>query len=262
MPPLNLWSKFINGVYKKSSKDMGNALIALGIVGWVFSAAAQIGMICFSKNIDKKEKKFLIPQEVADGVINIGLNVTICLAIKKLADRLLEKGVFVTHRTNQLLPKFIKNMTSVGEILKATNEEFQNMNLFKKNSGTRVSNFYDGWIKILEGKGGDISKNIMEIITKKGIDQNKDKYLNQLKKGLQDYKGFKNGVGVIAAIGGSVLAASVITPFARNKAANYFQKRALDRGKVPIPKTSPHAVGLKTYPIAISNTFKGFGMKY
>lgn len=260
MQPLNLWSKFIIGMYKKSSKDMGNALIVLNAVGWVFSAAAQIGMIVFSKHIDKKEKKFLVPQEVADGVINIGLNVTICKAVKWLGDTLLEKGVFVTHRTSQLAPKFIKDMTSVGETLKATNEKFQNMKLFKKNSGTRISNFYNGWIKILEGNGGELPKDIQDILRDKGITQNNEKYLNQLKKGLQDYKGFKNGVGVIAAIGGSVLAASVITPFARNKAANYFQKRAIDRGKVPIPKTSPPATGLKPYPIPISNTFKGFGI--
>ena len=74
MPKFNLLEK----LWCEYSDDVGKALIHLGAAGWFFSATAQIGMIIKNKDIDKKETRFLGPQETDDGIINVVLYYTIC----------------------------------------------------------------------------------------------------------------------------------------------------------------------------------------
>ena len=119
MPPANLLERFNNYIYKKFSNDMGASLIVLGVAGWTFSALGQLGMIALNKNIDKKEKKFLIPQEIADGVVNVTLFYTICAGIKKAVDSLLESGKILTFRTNNLVKEFRAGQSSVEDLIKA-----------------------------------------------------------------------------------------------------------------------------------------------
>ncbi|MDD3594441.1 MAG: hypothetical protein PHX18_07430 [Candidatus Gastranaerophilales bacterium] len=42
-------------------------------VGWVLSCLAQVGAIIINDKIPSKEKKFLIPQEIMEGVVNVAL---------------------------------------------------------------------------------------------------------------------------------------------------------------------------------------------
>ena len=196
MPPANLLEKFNNYIYKKFAKDMGASLIVLGVAGWTFSALGQLGMIALNKNIDKKEKKFLIPQEIADGVVNVTLFYTICAGIKKAVDSLLESGKILTFRTNNLVKEFRAGQSSVEDLIKAFSEELLAAKLVQKTDGGRISKFYIGMIKLLEGKDISLKDSALlkNILASEKVLQNKDRYINLLKKGYDEFQGYKIGL--------------------------------------------------------------------
>ena len=78
-------------MFDNYSKDSGKLLVHLGALGWVLGSAAQIGAVIGDKNIDKEQKKFLLPQEGADAAVNVAMYYTICDVIKRGADQLVEK---------------------------------------------------------------------------------------------------------------------------------------------------------------------------
>lgn len=256
----NLFEKQLANVFDRYSGDVGDALIHLGAVGWLFSAAAQITMIAKNKDIDKKEKKFLIPQEVADGVINVGLYYTVCKGIKNLGNRLLENCVFITPKTNEFMNNFNNNATSLSEFVKGVSEKINNKKVLENGfTRGRLTNFYKGSIAYIEklvennfnhkyGKPlNDTFSKIKDIKTAENLK-------NEIETALKEFKSFKNGVGVIAAVGASVLACNLITPVARNLTANYYQKKLIERTKKrnPITKTAT------PYILPASKTFNVF----
>ena len=45
----------------------------IAVIGWILSSAAQTCAVIFNNDIPQKEKKFLVPQEILDGIINCTL---------------------------------------------------------------------------------------------------------------------------------------------------------------------------------------------
>ena len=99
MPIVNPYNTLLSKIFNYYAQDVGKSLIHLGALGWFLSAAAQLTMIYRNKDIDKKEKQFLLPQETADGVINVALYYTICQGIKYGCEQLLERGHVFTQRS-------------------------------------------------------------------------------------------------------------------------------------------------------------------
>lgn len=67
-------SNILNGaknLISKCAKNNAMFLFTTAAVGWVLASAAQTIGILTNKKIDKEDKKFLIPQELADGTMNI-----------------------------------------------------------------------------------------------------------------------------------------------------------------------------------------------
>jgi len=227
MPVLDSLRTFSTKTYIKYAQDPGKALLHLGALGWVLSAASQVFMICTSKNIDKDKKKFLIPQEIADGVVNVGLSYTITAAIKSLADNLVEKPVRYTEKTYKTINDFKNNKIPLQEYLKNTVKGFKDTGLIsEKEAKTPLSGFYTGVVKFLENSN----------------DSRKDLLIKDIKAAQTDFKAFKSGVGIIAAIGASVLASSIITPIVRNKVASCFQKKDTKETQVKAPEAQYYAM--------------------
>ncbi len=240
----SLYQRALAQIYKSYSHDVGKALVHMGTIGWLFSALAQVTMIATNKNIEKKEKQFLIPQEIADGAINVGLFFTISKLIKDYADNLVESGKISLETTEQILSKFRNdNQTRsnwVEGIIEKYTESVKNNNtlsaiekkdILKKSKQYRTL-FYEKTIGELEKSAK--SSSLAAIANKNNTTVNKE-LLNLLKHGQKEFHGFKNGVGVIAAIGASVLASNIITPVCRNIVANKFQdkyKKKIDRKPV------------------------------
>lgn len=253
----NMFGKLIANAFERYSGDVGDALIHLGAVGWFFSAAAQITMIAKNKDIDKKEKKFLIPQEIADGAINVGLYYTVCAGIKKIGEKLLENCVFITEETSRVIKKMRNICVSEGEFVNGLSGQLKDKGLVKNSKG-RLTDFFVGSLNYLETMGvkniKDEKCSVKEVFKIANKVRKRTELKLEIESALKEYKSFKNGVGVIAAVGASVLACNLITPIARNITANYYQKKLVERTK----KRNPVVPSSKAYIMAPSKTFNGF----
>lgn len=261
----NLRQCILNKAWKSYSGDVGKSLIHLGAIGWLFSSAAQLAMISTNKDIDKKEKKFLIAQESSDGFINVGLYYTICQCIKKFGENLIEKTKYVTQSTSDIVQTFKNTSVSISEFVNSTAEELRALGIVKKEvSKGNLSDFYKGLRNVFEAKvlgqadlipENSVLKPVVDNILSK---QTAEKTLDMLKDAKNEYAGFKNGVGVLTAVGASVLACNIITPIARNITANYYQKKALERqGKKSAQQDIKH-IPIYNYSLPTSKTFGNF----
>lgn len=261
-----------NGKY---SKDVGVALIHLGAAGWFFSALAQIVMLYRNKDIDKKEKKFLIPQEIADGVINVGLYYTICQSIKTRWDNKIERGERLTKELNSFVRMINPTSTSQHEAITGLAEIFRDYNVTDINNQKQyITNFFEGLKKCVQDPANipQIVKNDKRIDTAlKALAQQGtvEQQLDLIKKAQRNFNAYKNGIGVIAAVGASILACNLITPIARNITANHFQRKLLqerNRWDTPsenkdiIPVAKPPVQTNRVYTIPKSNIFNSFNI--
>lgn len=91
-------------LYDKFSQNPSGMLIITSTVGWILSGFAQIGAVAINKDIPKDQKKFLIPQEICDAVINIGTFF--------LFTRFCDKGIKKLISTGKLLPKPVRDFAN------------------------------------------------------------------------------------------------------------------------------------------------------
>lgn len=90
---MNWTQKTFDKIIKAAqSKDVGKTLAVTGSIGWGLSCLAYTGALVFNKEIPSDQKKFLIPQELADGVINVGLFWVFTNEFNKKAKELVQKG--------------------------------------------------------------------------------------------------------------------------------------------------------------------------
>ncbi len=111
----NPLTPILNYISRNFSKDPSKMLIVTGVMGWTLSSVAQIGAILINPKISKEKKSFLIPQEFADALVNIGMFFLFTQVAKKTVSKLFTTGKFKTASTK----KFIE----------------QNQNLFKDKIG-------------------------------------------------------------------------------------------------------------------------------
>ncbi|MEI8377903.1 MAG: hypothetical protein WCF95_05125 [bacterium] len=104
------------------SKDVGKTLAVTGSIGWGLSCLAYTGALVFNKEIPSDQKKFLVPQELADGVINVGLFWIFTNEFNKKANKLVNEG--------KILPKALKDR--VLEIRKMNSGNIPPLETFEK----------------------------------------------------------------------------------------------------------------------------------
>jgi hypothetical protein len=97
---------FVDWVAKHYGKDTGKMLIHTGVIGWALSAAAQVTAICVNDKIPKKQKMFMVPQEIADALVNIVSFYAITQTCKSFALNLVKSG--------KLLPKNVRNAINLA----------------------------------------------------------------------------------------------------------------------------------------------------
>ena len=100
-----------SAIYAKYSKDPGNMLVHTGVIGWFLSSAAQIFAIAINDKISKKEKMFLIPQEIADAVVN-------CVSFYAVTNSIKSVGKKLTNTAKLRTPAITKLLEERGLILK------------------------------------------------------------------------------------------------------------------------------------------------
>ena len=234
--PSDVVQKVSQYMFDHYSKDNGKLLVHLGALGWVLGSAAQIGVVLGDKSIDKEQKRFLLPQEAADAVVNIGMYYSICEFIKRGADKLVERGVLLTDDVAKAIAKL--NPKNHGAF------DFQNwQNFFTKEE------LKSNLTKLL----GDIDS----ISAFKNLSTDEQAGVKNLAKAaLAKLEDHKDNVGVISAIAASVLACNIVTPYVRNIAASKIQKHVTHEEAVQIRKTQIKENITTINPLPLS--FKAF----
>ncbi len=236
MTASSMIQKVTQYMFDHYSKDSGALLVHLGALGWILGSAAQIGVVLGDKSIDKEQKRFLLPQEGADAVVNIGMYYSICELIKKGGDKLVEKGIVLTDDVTKAISK-------INPFNKENPDYKEWKNLFTKDE------LKNNLTKLLSDADSlDTFKNL-------SLDE-KAQARELVKAALDKLESHKDNVGVISAIVASVLACNVVTPYVRNIVASKIQKHMTHEEAVQIRKTQIKENLTTINPLPLS--FKAF----
>lgn len=243
--PLSDWiTKGTTRVWENYSNEPAKALLHLGAIGMVLSSIAQTFMLATNKDIDNDKKKFLIPQELTDGVVNVGLCYTITAAIKKFADSLVEKGHIIGEKTHSFIMEHKNNTDTLENHIKALTRDFDFNKISEKLPYGKkyMSGYYNGFEKFLneldfikineDGYDGILKDSIKYFDTESKAED----LLKVLKDSKKEFEKLKNFTSITATIIGSVIASSIMVPIVRNKVANGQQKKTLEKNRKPRPQ--------------------------
>jgi hypothetical protein len=97
MAATNAFTKIANtfksAVFQRYADHTDKFLTDTAAIGWFLASAANMCGVMFNKKIDPKDKKYLIPQEMADGITNVGLFYLLTNSLIKGSKKAFEKGV-------------------------------------------------------------------------------------------------------------------------------------------------------------------------
>lgn len=99
----SLLKKALDIVADLSVNNTANVLIMASSLGWLASSLAQVAGIYFNKNYTKEEKSFMIPQELADAAVNIGMFLLVTKSLKGLATKMVETGKLTPKSISRFL---------------------------------------------------------------------------------------------------------------------------------------------------------------
>lgn len=192
---------FANYSYKLA-KDPGNMLLLVGAAGWILSSAAHVAAIMFNDKIPKDQKKFLIPQEVADAVVNIASFMLLTKYFTKLGEHFVKSGKLATKELKGFYDKKVIDGKSIDSLIK-TKAKF------------------------------DIS-NLPEL-----VDKSNPNYDEKLSKA---YFKFADGVSFAFSVVGSIVSCNILTPLLRNPLAAMQQKKYLAQEKKEETGIKPQSI--------------------
>ena len=113
----NPFKNILNLIAENFKKDASKMLIWTGVAGWTLSSIAQIGAVLFNPKISDEKKSFLIPQEVADALVNIGGFFLITQFAKNSSAKLFSTGKIAPKKViNYLLKNNIVEKNKIGNL--------------------------------------------------------------------------------------------------------------------------------------------------
>lgn len=127
----NSWNNLKNYLYKHYGQESGKMIVHTGIITWAMASLAQVGAVVFNDKIPKEQKKFLVPQEIADGVINILAFYAVTNSMKSLAGRLVSTGKWSNNAIRKFVCKNAPNL-KMGELSTNLAKTFKNNEDFYK----------------------------------------------------------------------------------------------------------------------------------
>ena len=158
-------SSFLDWVAKNYGEKPGKMLIHTGVIGWILSSLAQTVAIATNDKISREQKSFLIPQELADAMVNIVSFYAITQSVSSLTKKMVKTG--------KLLPKSVREFFSKKE-QKLGDWNTNVKELLTKNNATKeitgsYNDFHNGADVIATTVGSIISCNIVTPIIRNNI---------------------------------------------------------------------------------------------
>ncbi|RAI15089.1 MAG: hypothetical protein DKM22_06280 [Candidatus Melainabacteria bacterium] len=210
MKPLN-FDILKDKAFAKFSKGLGSTLILTSALGWILGSTAQICGIAKNDKYNKKEKAFLMRQEMADAVVNI---MSFCLITTGLKN-------------------FSKKMVDSGRIISPKIRKFCERQGLDINSKINISKF-------TQDKIAELTKNVQKAKLEKSPDlktfRSELRKFNNFNKNV--YSPFESGIEVVGTLTGGVLASNIVTPICRNKIASARKNNPQPKPQVVMPKGS------------------------
>lgn len=179
--------KILTWIADNFSKNASKMLIATGVIGWALSSIAQIGGILFNSNISKEQKSFLIPQEFADALVNIGSFFAITQVTRMTVSKLFSTGKFASSKVRAFLNKnqhLYKD--KIGKIEFDIDKIIESQPLFPKKEYYATKNYYTTLATVV---AGIVSSNIVTpIIRNKMANKMHKNYVEVKKNDLEQQK--------------------------------------------------------------------------
>lgn len=230
------FESFKGWVFKRYSGEAAKMLLEWGALGWIFSSMAHVGGIIKNKEISSDEKKFLVPQEIMDAVVNIGSFYILTYNLQNSAKKLVSSGKLLTPEIRKFLDgKTIalgKKGTDIGEFIK------DNMKILKNNFETASAG------------ESHVSKADADVANLK---------INELASFEKKYDQFAGGIKMVGNLAGAIFSCNILTPVLRNYFASIEQKRRINSGekpdaiKIPTPSITPAVLAIQKPTVPSGN---------
>ena len=101
MPAPSFVKAPINFIYKHFAQNTGSFLLWSGIVGWTASCVNQVIAIVSNDKLTSKQKKFMIPQEITDGIVNTMLFAIFTRSFTKFGEKFITSGKWATKNLSE-----------------------------------------------------------------------------------------------------------------------------------------------------------------
>lgn len=147
------WNIIKNYMYKQYGQHSGTMIIHAGALGWVLSSLAQITAVIMNDEIPDDQKKFLIPQEIADAAVNVLSYYLITKTFKDIGGKLVKTGKW----SNKAIRDFVKDKANMGNIATNLEKQFEGNEVFYK----KYSPFKNGVDMITTTIGSVLSCNFI-----------------------------------------------------------------------------------------------------
>ena len=165
----NFLKPFVNWVATHYGDNVGKMLIHTGVIGWILSSAAQVVAIMINDKIPKKQKMYMIPQEIADAGVNILSFYLVTQTFKGLGSKLVDSGRWLSGPVRKFLTD--NNVAYVGkkgfDVLTQGNLTPEMLTKFK--------DFRNGMDVLFTTTGSILSCNIITPIIRNEIAANRQK---------------------------------------------------------------------------------------
>lgn len=152
------WQKTKQYMYEHYGLETGKLIVHAGLITWTTSALSQLVAIALNKEIPSDQKKFLIPQEIADGALNIASFYLITNSFNRVASRLVSSGKWTTKPIKEYLLKKAPEI-KLGNMKTNLNK----VERFKEDEGFhKVYDTFNGGLSMMSAvTGAVISSNLV-----------------------------------------------------------------------------------------------------
>lgn len=80
-------------------------IVHAGVVTWIASSLSQVFAVVINEKIPSDQKKFLIPQELVDGALNVVAFYAVTNSMKNISGRLVSTGKWTTKAIREFVEK-------------------------------------------------------------------------------------------------------------------------------------------------------------